>query len=134
MCRLDPWLGDKIPHGLQPKNENIKQKQYCNKFNKNFKNNCPHKKRFFKKKLFEQSPKYTSRTMTYYFILKIFGTNIALYCYFVKSGSGGTSYLCCTFCIVFYNRVNPVISCTVFQIVYFSKKYSSFADLLEHQE
>ena len=30
--------GVKIPHTSQPKNENIKQKQYCNKFNKYFKN------------------------------------------------------------------------------------------------
>ena len=28
----------KIPHTLQPKNQNIKQKQNCNKFNKDFKN------------------------------------------------------------------------------------------------
>jgi len=28
----------RIPHASQPKNQNIKQKQYCNKFNKNFKN------------------------------------------------------------------------------------------------
>ena len=27
-------LGVKIPHALWPKNQNIKQKQYCNKFNK----------------------------------------------------------------------------------------------------
>ena len=26
--------GDKIPHALRPKNQNIQQKQYCNKFNK----------------------------------------------------------------------------------------------------
>ena len=26
--------GAKIPHALRPKNQNIKQKQYCNKFNK----------------------------------------------------------------------------------------------------
>ena len=26
--------GDKILHASQPKNQNIKQKQYCNKFNK----------------------------------------------------------------------------------------------------
>ena len=32
----------KIPHGLQPQNQNINQKQYCNKFNKDFKNG-PHK-------------------------------------------------------------------------------------------
>ena len=33
-----PGQGDKIPHALWPKNENIKQKQYCKKFNKDFKN------------------------------------------------------------------------------------------------
>ena len=27
----------KIPHALEPKNQNIKQKQYCNKLNKDFK-------------------------------------------------------------------------------------------------
>ena len=30
-----PDLGAKIPHALQPKNQNMKQ--YCNKFNKDFK-------------------------------------------------------------------------------------------------
>ena len=33
-----PGQGGKIPHALWPKNENIKQKQYCKKFNKDFKN------------------------------------------------------------------------------------------------
>ena len=32
-----PGWGAKIPHALRPKNQNIKQKQYCNKFNKDFK-------------------------------------------------------------------------------------------------
>ena len=43
--------GTKIPHALQPKSQNIKQKQYCNKFNKNFENS-PHqkKKNNFRKK------------------------------------------------------------------------------------
>ena len=31
-------LGTKIPHASMPKNQNIKQKQYCNKINENFKN------------------------------------------------------------------------------------------------
>ena len=31
-----PSWGAKIPHALQSKNQNIKQKQYCNKFNKGF--------------------------------------------------------------------------------------------------
>ena len=33
-----PGLGAKIPHASWPKTQNIKQKQYCNKFNKDFKN------------------------------------------------------------------------------------------------
>ena len=32
-----PGLGAKIPHASQAKDQNIKQKQYCNKFNKDFK-------------------------------------------------------------------------------------------------
>ena len=39
-----PGRGAKIPHGWWPKNQNIKQKQYCNKFNKDFKNG-PHQKK-----------------------------------------------------------------------------------------
>ena len=35
---LIPGEGAKIPHASQPKNQNMKQKQYCNKFNKDFKN------------------------------------------------------------------------------------------------
>ena len=42
-----PGQGAKIPHASWPKNQNIKQKQYCNKFNKDFKNS-PHQKKFFK--------------------------------------------------------------------------------------
>ena len=34
---LIPGWGVKIPHAPWPKNQNIKQKQYCNKFNKDFK-------------------------------------------------------------------------------------------------
>ena len=33
-----PGQGAKIPHASRPRNQNIKQKQYCNKFNKDFKN------------------------------------------------------------------------------------------------
>ena len=35
---LIPGGGAKITHASQPKSQNIKQKQYCNKFNKDFKN------------------------------------------------------------------------------------------------
>ena len=40
----------KIPHALRPKKQNTKQKQCCNKFNKDFKNG-PHQKRSLGKKL-----------------------------------------------------------------------------------
>ena len=33
---LIPGLGAKIPRASRPENQNIKQKQYCNKFSKNF--------------------------------------------------------------------------------------------------
>ena len=39
-----PSPGAKIPHASWPENQNIKQKQYCNKFNKDFKNG-PHPKK-----------------------------------------------------------------------------------------
>ena len=38
-----PGRGAKIPHVLQPKSQNIKQKQCCNKYNKAFKTG-PHSK------------------------------------------------------------------------------------------
>ena len=43
-----PGRGAKIPHALQPKNQNMKQKQYCNTFNKDFKNG-PHQKKSLNK-------------------------------------------------------------------------------------
>ena len=33
--------GARIPHASWPKGQNVKQRQYCNKFNKDFKNG-PH--------------------------------------------------------------------------------------------
>ena len=36
-----PGREAEIPHASRPKNQNIKQKQYCNKFNKDLKNG-PH--------------------------------------------------------------------------------------------
>ena len=44
---LIPDWGTKIPHALRPRNQNIKQKQYCNKFNKDFKKIKKKKKYFF---------------------------------------------------------------------------------------
>ena len=47
---LIPGQRAKIPQALRPKKKNIKQKQYCNRFNKDFKNG-PHQKK--KKKAFD---------------------------------------------------------------------------------
>ena len=44
-----PGQGAKIPHASWPKIQNINQKQYCNKFNKDSKNG--HIKKIFKKKI-----------------------------------------------------------------------------------
>ena len=44
-----PGRGAKIPRASQPKNQNLKQKQYCNKFNKDFKNG-PYKKKNLKER------------------------------------------------------------------------------------
>ena len=44
-----PGRGTMIPHATRSKNQNIKQKQYCNKFNKDFKNG-PHQKEKKKRK------------------------------------------------------------------------------------
>ena len=46
---LIPGGGSKIPNALQSEHQNIKQKQYCKKFNKDFKNG-PDQKKIFKKK------------------------------------------------------------------------------------
>ena len=45
---LIPTQGAKIPHAPRPKTQNMKQRQYCNKFNEDFKNG-PHQKKSFKK-------------------------------------------------------------------------------------
>ena len=39
-----PGWEAKIPHALRPENQTIKQKQYCNQFNQDFKNG-PHQKK-----------------------------------------------------------------------------------------
>ena len=41
---LIPSWETEVPHALWPKNQNIKQKQCCNKINKDFKNG-PHRKK-----------------------------------------------------------------------------------------
>ena len=42
-----PGWGAKIPQALWSQNQNVTQKQYCNKFNTDFKNG-PHQKNFLK--------------------------------------------------------------------------------------
>ena len=53
-----PGWGPKISHASWPKNQNIKQKQYCNTFNKDFKNG-PHQKslKILKQKNKQKNPK-----------------------------------------------------------------------------
>ena len=53
-----PDQGAKIPHASWPKNQNIKQKQYCNKFHKDFKKWSTSKKK--KKKNNKQEVAYLS--------------------------------------------------------------------------
>ena len=52
-----------IPHALWPKNQNIKQKQYCNKFNIDFKNDPQQqsiKKKKKQKEIYNALPKGTN--------------------------------------------------------------------------
>ena len=46
-----PGQGARIPHASQPRNQNVKQKQYCNKFDKNFKKMVHIKKNFLNNKM-----------------------------------------------------------------------------------
>ena len=50
MSRTDKSIETKIAHASRPKNQNIKQEQYCNKFYKDFLRNGPHQKKSLKKK------------------------------------------------------------------------------------
>ena len=63
---LIPGQGASIPHASSPKNQNIKQEQYYNKFNKDFKNS-PHQK---KKK--RKDPRNLGRELTVSSALFIF--------------------------------------------------------------
>ena len=45
-----PGQGAKIPHASWPKNQNIEQKQYYNKFNKDFKKKWSTSKKYTKNK------------------------------------------------------------------------------------
>ena len=48
---LIPGCGARTPCASQPKKQNIKQKQYCSQFNKDFKNGLRQKKKCLKKNL-----------------------------------------------------------------------------------
>ena len=53
-----PGWGVKIPHASRPKSQNINQKQYSNKFHKDFLND----QIFFKRKLLRVDFKHSSHT------------------------------------------------------------------------
>ena len=46
---LIPGQGTKIPHAPGSRNESVKQKKYCSKFNEDFKNGPKKKKKSLKK-------------------------------------------------------------------------------------
>ena len=48
-----PGQKARIPQASQPKKQNIKQKQFCNKFNKDFKEMVHFKKKILKKVLMQ---------------------------------------------------------------------------------
>ena len=86
---LVPCWTTKIPHGLWPKNQNIKQKQYCNKFSKDFKNG-PHQKRNLKKILI---CKFHHPCCLYvYWLVSLLGIGlVALFC---KSSNFSLNAIC----------------------------------------
>ena len=47
-----PGRGAKIPNALEPESQSIKQKQYCNKFNKDVKKTVLNATLYFKKLVF----------------------------------------------------------------------------------
>ena len=53
-----PGQRTKIPHALRSKNQNIRQKQYCNAFNKDFKNWSTSKNKTTKKKWPSVGPRW----------------------------------------------------------------------------
>ena len=49
-----PGWEAKVPHAQVPKKQNIKQKQYCNRFNKNLKTGTHQKQKSLKKNMREK--------------------------------------------------------------------------------
>ena len=58
----------KTLHASSPKTQSVKQKQYCNKFSKDFKNG-PHPKKFLKKKKKIRSDLKKKKLMSWYMAL-----------------------------------------------------------------
>ena len=52
---LIPGCGARTPCASQPKKQNIKQKQYCSQFNKDFKNGLCPKKSLKRKPMYENN-------------------------------------------------------------------------------
>ena len=82
-----PGLEAKIPHISWPKNQNLKQKQYYIKFNKDFNKNQPHKK-IFLKNVYDKHSK--SKSKWNYMFTNSF--HRALYIY-INFSSGTVSFL-----------------------------------------
>ena len=61
---LIPGQGAKIPRALQPKKQNIEQKQCCTKFIKDFKNDAYEKKKALKKSTLVIQPLYRAHYET----------------------------------------------------------------------
>ena len=61
---LIPGQEVKIPHASRSKIQNMKQKQYCNKFNRDFLKNSPHQKKSCKKKITKDKFKRQKQTKT----------------------------------------------------------------------
>ena len=85
IARRAGWItgqGANIPHASQPRNQNIKQKQICNKFNKGLKMTFPIKDlvNLFASpcKLFILSWTGTSRTMALYYGLWLYNSALHL--------------------------------------------------------
>ena len=60
---IPSWEAE-IPHAWWSKYQNMKQKQYCNKFNKDFKNGPHLKKKYYQKRNLDQSAVATGSDVT----------------------------------------------------------------------
>ena len=78
---LIPGKEARIPQASQPKKQNIKQKQFCNKFNKDFKEMVHIKKKIFFFKVLIQCNRLLDLTSSHYqFSEKANGTPLQYSC------------------------------------------------------